>query len=179
MATVGLGIIAILLGILFEKMNAFLVGLTFGIAAVDQLPGDHGMYWKGLTTKGAIIGGFAGLVCALVLVILSPAVWVTVLGHAHAIFPYDHPALLSMPLAFPVIVVVSGSTAACAPRRSVMPSPTSLSAPRPVSVPPPLPVTDRKGTACPCGAVPVAQPSQRGSRYAPILPAARHALCAA
>mgnify|MGYP007127226292 CR=1 FL=1 len=41
------------------------------------------------------------------LVILSPAVWVTVLGHAHAIFPYDHPALFSMPLAFLVIVVVS------------------------------------------------------------------------
>ena len=40
-------------------------------------------------------------------VILSPAVWVTVLGHAQAIFPYDHPALFSMPLAFLVIVVVS------------------------------------------------------------------------
>ncbi len=39
--------------------------------------------------------------------ILSPAVWVTVLGHAQAVFPYDHPALISMPLAFLVIVVVS------------------------------------------------------------------------
>jgi len=109
MATVALGVIAILLGILFEKMNvAFLVGLTFGIAASTNFPVlIMAMYWKGLTTKGALLGGFAGLICALVLVILSPAVWVTVLGHAKAIFPYDHPALFSMPLAFLVIVVVS------------------------------------------------------------------------
>jgi cation/acetate symporter len=54
-----------------------------------------------------LAGGFVGLVTALVLVILSPAVWVTVLGNAQAIYPYDHPALFSMPLAFLVIVVVS------------------------------------------------------------------------
>ncbi len=60
-----------------------------------------------LTTRGALCGGFVGLITALLLVILSPAVWVTVLGHAQAIFPYDHPALFSMPLAFLVIVVVS------------------------------------------------------------------------
>ncbi|MCY1456078.1 Cation/acetate symporter ActP [compost metagenome] len=65
------------------------------------------MYWKGLTTRGAICGGLAGLVCALALVILSPTVWVTVLGHAEALFPYDHPALFSMPLAFVVLVLVS------------------------------------------------------------------------
>lgn len=108
-ATVGLGIIAILLGILFEKMNvAFLVGLTFGVAASTNFPVlIMAMYWKGLTTRGALYGGFAGLICALVLVILSPAVWVTVLGHDKAIFPYDHPALFSMPLAFGVIVLVS------------------------------------------------------------------------
>ncbi len=108
-ATVGLGIVAILLGILFEKMNvAFLVGLTFGVAASTNFPVlIMAMYWKGLTTRGALCGGFVGLITALLLVILSPAVWVTVLGHAQAIFPYDHPALFSMPLAFLVIVVVS------------------------------------------------------------------------
>ncbi|WP_375739812.1 cation acetate symporter [Pseudomonas boanensis] len=108
-ATVGLGVIAIGLGLLFEQMNiAFLVGLTFGVAASANFPVlIMAMYWKGLTTRGALWGGFAGLACALLLVILSPAVWVTVLGHAQAIFPYDHPALFSMPLAFLVIVVVS------------------------------------------------------------------------
>src|SRR3990167_8684209 len=109
MATVGLGIIAICLGILFEKMNvAFLVGLTFGVAASTNFPVlIMAMYWKDLTTKGALFGGLTGLVSAMLLVVLSPAVWVTVLGHAQAIFPYDHPALFSMPLAFLVIVVVS------------------------------------------------------------------------
>ncbi len=108
-ATVGLGIIAILLGILFEKQNvAFLVGLTFGIAASINFPVlIMAMYWKDLTTKGALAGGFVGLFTALTLVILSPAVWVSVLGNAQAIYPYDHPALFSMPLAFLVIVLVS------------------------------------------------------------------------
>ncbi len=108
-ATVCLGLVAIGLGLLFEQMNiAFLVGLTFGVAASANFPVlIMAMYWKGLTTRGALWGGLTGLVSALVLVILSPAVWVTVLGHAKAIFPYDHPALFSMPLAFAVIVVVS------------------------------------------------------------------------
>ncbi|OAI91889.1 cation acetate symporter [Pseudomonas putida] len=108
-ATVGLGLVAICLGLLFENQNiAFLVGLTFGIAASTNFPVLlMAMYWKGLTTRGALAGGFTGLVSALVLVILSPAVWVAVLGNAQAIYPYDHPALFSMPLAFLVTVVVS------------------------------------------------------------------------
>ncbi|MFC5695455.1 cation acetate symporter [Pseudomonas sp. GCM10022186] len=108
-ATVCLGLVAIGLGLLFEQMNiAFLVGLTFGVAASANFPVlIMAMYWRGLTTRGALWGGFTGLASALVLVILSPAVWVTVLGHAKAIVPYDHPALFSMPLAFLVIVVVS------------------------------------------------------------------------
>lgn len=108
-ATIGLGIVAIGLGILFEKQNvAFLVGLTFGIAASTNFPVlIMAMYWKGLTTRGALLGGFVGLASALTLVILSPAVWVAVLGNAQAIYPYDHPALFSMPLAFIVIVLVS------------------------------------------------------------------------
>ncbi|MDG9886550.1 cation acetate symporter [Pseudomonas sp. GD04058] len=108
-ATVGLGLVAICLGLLFENQNiAFLVGLTFGIAASTNFPVlIMAMYWKGLTTRGALAGGFTGLVSALVLVILSPAVWVAVLGNAQAIYPYDHPALFSMPLAFLVTVVVS------------------------------------------------------------------------
>ncbi|MFW3899178.1 cation acetate symporter [Pseudomonas bharatica] len=108
-ATVGLGLVAICLGLLFENQNiAFLVGLTFGIAASTNFPVlIMAMYWKGLTTRGALAGGFTGLVSALVLVILSPVVWIAVLGNAQAIYPYDHPALFSMPLAFLVTVVVS------------------------------------------------------------------------
>ncbi|MCP1645694.1 cation/acetate symporter [Pseudomonas citronellolis] len=108
-AVLGLGVLAIALGMLFEQVNiAFLVGLTFGIAASANFPVlIMAMYWKRLTTRGAIWGGLSGLVAALVLVVLSPTVWVTVLGHAKALFPYDHPALFAMPLAFGMIVLVS------------------------------------------------------------------------
>ncbi|AOE84840.1 cation acetate symporter [Pseudomonas sp. TCU-HL1] len=108
-ATVAIGLVAIGLGILFEQMNiAFLVGLTFGVAASANFPVlIMAMYWRGLTTRGALWGGLTGLVSAMALVICAPAVWVGVLGHEKALFPYDQPALFSMPLAFLVIIVVS------------------------------------------------------------------------
>ncbi|MBL0283655.1 MAG: cation acetate symporter [Zoogloea sp.] len=108
-ASVGLGLVAIVLGIAFEKMNvAFMVALAFGIAASANFPVlILSMYWKGLTTRGAIIGGYAGLVAAVLLVVLSKSVWVTVLGNAKAIFPYDQTALFSMPLAFLLTYIFS------------------------------------------------------------------------
>ncbi len=108
-ATVGMGIAAILLGILFKDQNvAFLVALAFGVAASVNFPVlILSMYWKDLTTRGALWGGLSGLVSAVTLVVLSPAVWKTVLGNKEAIFPYDHPALFSMTLAFLVTIVVS------------------------------------------------------------------------
>ncbi|WP_150429624.1 cation acetate symporter [Dechloromonas sp. CZR5] len=103
-ASVGIGLTAIALGILFKDQNiAFLVALTFGVAASVNFPVlILSMYWKGLTTRGALWGGIAGLVSAVGLVVLSPAVWVKVLGNAQAVFPYDHPAIISMTLAFVV-----------------------------------------------------------------------------
>ena len=108
-ATIVLGLIAVVLGILFEKMNvAFLVGLTFGVAASTNFPILLlSMYWKPLTTRGALAGGFVGLISAVSFVVLSKSVWVTVLGNEAEIFPYEHPALFSMPLAFLVTMVVS------------------------------------------------------------------------
>lgn len=108
-ATVCLGIVGIFLGILFEQQNvAFLVGLTFGIAASANFPVlIMAMYWKGLTTRGALIGGLFGLISALTMVILSKSVWVDVIGNAEAIFPYQHPALFAMPLAFLAIIFFS------------------------------------------------------------------------
>ena len=108
-ATIGIGIVAIVLGILFKDQNvAFLVALTFGVAASVNFPIlVLSMYWKGLTTRGALLGGLAGLVSSVGLVILSPAVWVKVIGNKAAIFPYDHPALFSMTLAFAVTIIVS------------------------------------------------------------------------
>ncbi len=101
-ASLGLGVLAVVLGIMFEKHNlAFLTGLTLGIAASANFPVLLlAMYWRGLTTRGAVLGILVGLVSALLFVILSKAVWVTVLGYPKPIFPYEQPALFSMPLAF-------------------------------------------------------------------------------
>lgn len=113
LATVGIGIVAVVLGILFKGQNlAFLVALAFGIAASSNFPVlVLAMYWKGLTTRGAIAGGLTGLLSAVVLVVLGPAVWKTVLGHDHAIFPWDNPALFSMPAAFLMAWIVSKADA--------------------------------------------------------------------
>jgi cation/acetate symporter len=101
-ASIVLGILAIGLGIAFEKQNvAFLVGLAFAIAASTNFPIILlSTYWKKLTTTGAVLGGALGLVSAVGLVILSPVVWVNILGYATPVFPFEHPALISMPLAF-------------------------------------------------------------------------------
>ncbi len=101
-ATIGLGIAAIVLGIVFEKQNvAFMVGLAFAIAASANFPILFlSMYWKKLTTRGAVIGGWLGLLTAIGLVILSPVFWVDVFGFGEAIFPYKYPALFSMTVAF-------------------------------------------------------------------------------
>ncbi|OIX97657.1 MULTISPECIES: cation acetate symporter [unclassified Pantoea] len=97
-----LGVVAIALGILFEKQNiAFMVGLAFSIAASCNFPIILlSMYWSKLTTRGAMVGGWLGLLTAVVLMILGPTVWVQVLGHATPVYPYEYPALFSMLVAF-------------------------------------------------------------------------------
>jgi cation/acetate symporter len=102
MATILLGVIAITVGIAFEKQNiAYMVGLAFAIAASANFPVLLlSMLWKGLTTRGAFIGGFIGLITAVVLVLIGPIVWVEIIGNAEPIFPYKYPALFSVTAAF-------------------------------------------------------------------------------
>jgi cation/acetate symporter len=101
-ATVVLGVLAIALGIEFEKINvAYMVGLAFAVAASANFPVLMlNMYWKRFNTTGAVLGGWLGLISAVVLTVLSPGIWVKVLEHKAAIFPYDSPALFSVPLGF-------------------------------------------------------------------------------
>ncbi|KFL35018.1 MULTISPECIES: cation acetate symporter [unclassified Sulfurospirillum] len=108
-STIALGIVAIILGIAFEKQNiAFMVGLAFAIAASANFPILFlSMFWKKLTTRGAVYGGSLGLFTAIVLVILSKAVWVDVLGNKTAIYAYENPALFSMSVAFIGIWIIS------------------------------------------------------------------------
>ncbi|WP_175978556.1 cation/acetate symporter ActP [Burkholderia sp. BCC1047] len=117
--TLVLGVLAIVLGIAFEKQNiAFIVSLTFSIAASSNFPVLLlSIYWRGLTTRGAVVGGTIGLVTAVTLTVLSPTVWVQVLGHAHAPYPYEYPALFSMAAAFVAIVAVSATDGSARARR--------------------------------------------------------------
>lgn len=102
MATVGLGLIAIVLGIAFEKMNiAFMIGLAFGVAAAANFPVlILSMYWKGLTTRGALWGGYGGVISSVLFVLLSKSVWVDVIGMKASLFPYTQPAIFCMPIGF-------------------------------------------------------------------------------
>ncbi|RRD91157.1 cation acetate symporter [Conchiformibius steedae] len=109
MATLALGVLSIVLGLAFENQNvAFMVGLAFAVAASANFPVLMlSMFWKGLTTRGAVVGGFAGLIGALLLIVLGPTVWVSVLHNEEAIFPYKNPAIFTIPLAFIVSWIVS------------------------------------------------------------------------
>ena len=97
-----IGIVAILLGFAFENQNiAFMVGLAFAIAASANFPIlILSIYWSKLTTRGAFIGGFIGLITAITLVVLSKTVWVDIFKFESAIFPYTQPALFSILAAF-------------------------------------------------------------------------------
>jgi cation/acetate symporter len=111
-ATFVLGVIAIGLGIAFESQNvAFMVGLAFAIAASANFPVlVASIFWDKMTTWGAFLGGFAGLITAVVLTVLSKAVWGDVLGHTIlgvdgkavpvGLISLDNPAIVSIPVAF-------------------------------------------------------------------------------
>jgi cation/acetate symporter len=102
--TIGLGILAVALGIVFEKQNiAFMVSLAFAIAASANFPVLFmSVLWKDCTTRGAVIGGFLGLISSVALTVVSPSVWEVTLGNpkGSALFPYTSPALFSMTIGF-------------------------------------------------------------------------------
>ncbi|MDZ5458863.1 cation acetate symporter [Azohydromonas lata] len=102
--TLTLGVLAVVLGIVFEKQNiAFMVSLAFAIAASANFPVLFmSVLWKDCTTKGAVIGGFLGLISSVGLTVVSPSVWEATLGNpkGSAWFPYTSPALFSMTIGF-------------------------------------------------------------------------------
>lgn len=101
-AAIVIGVVAVLLAYSFEKQNvAFMAGLALAVAASCNFPVlAMAIFWRGTTTRGAVIGGLVGLVSSVVLVVLSKTVWVAVFNFKAALFPYENPALFSMPLAF-------------------------------------------------------------------------------
>lgn len=104
LTTLALGVVAVVLGIAFEKQNiAFMVSLAFAIAASANFPVLFmSVLWKDCTTKGAVTGGFLGLISAVGLTVVSPSVWEAVLLNpkGSAWFPYSSPALFSITIGF-------------------------------------------------------------------------------
>jgi cation/acetate symporter len=108
-----IGALAIFGGIFAKSMNiAFLVALAFAVAASANLPSIlFSLYWKRFNTRGSIWSIYGGLISAIVLIVFSPAVS-TPLGSAKPLasamfptasfawFPYDNPAIVSVPLGF-------------------------------------------------------------------------------
>ncbi|OSI71586.1 MULTISPECIES: cation/acetate symporter ActP [Bradyrhizobium] len=101
-AAFAIGIVAVLLAYAFESQNvAFMAGLALSVAASCNFPVlAMAIFWRGTTTRGAVAGGVVGLVSSVALVVLSKTVWIAVFHFASAPFPYDNPALFSMPSAF-------------------------------------------------------------------------------
>jgi cation/acetate symporter len=107
-----LGVLAVTLGIVFEKQNiAFMVSLAFAIAASANFPVLFmSVLWKDCTTKGAVIGGFMGLMSSVGAHRgFSVGVGSHVLGNpkGSALFPYTSPALFSMAIGFVGIWIFS------------------------------------------------------------------------
>ena len=120
-AVVGLGVVAILLGIAFEKQNvAYIVALTFSIAACANFPIlVMSVFWGGLTTRGAVLGGYTGIFGSIILLIIGPTVWTKVLDMGPPIFPYDFPTFFVLPCVLIVAWIASvtdGSESAKAER---------------------------------------------------------------
>ena len=126
--TVFLGIFAVVLGVVFEKQNvAFMVMLAFAVACSANFPVLFmSVLWKDCTTRGAVAGGFVGLILSVTLTIMSPAVWEASFGNPKgtAMFPYASPAIFSMTSAFLVIWLVSlfDKSAQAAKERAAFPA---------------------------------------------------------
>jgi cation/acetate symporter len=108
---IGVGIIAMALGVAFKSMNvSFLVGWAFAIAASANLPAIFGIiFWKKATAKGIIASILAGLISSLILILLSQDTFTSVynLPNVTAPNPIGQPAIISVPISFITLVVVS------------------------------------------------------------------------
>ena len=108
-----IGALAIFLGIIFKGVNVtFLVGLAFAVAASANLPAIMMMlFWKGTTAKGITASIVTGIVSSLTLICFSPDLYKLYgLDPTTAPVPFSNPGIVSIPLSFIVLVVVSLAT---------------------------------------------------------------------
>jgi cation/acetate symporter len=103
------GVAAVALGILFKGQNvAFMVGLAFAIACSSNFPPLLlSIVWRRFNTAGAVASILSGSFLCVALIVLSPTIWVDLMGHAEAVFPLRNPAIVSMTVAFAIGIAAS------------------------------------------------------------------------
>jgi cation/acetate symporter len=110
-ASVVVGVLAMLFGIAFEKINVtFLVGWAFNVAASANLPAlVMLLFWKKTTKEGIAAGVFVGMASSLAWILTSPQAYKDVYGLSPslALAPFSQPGLVTIPLGFLVVAVVS------------------------------------------------------------------------
>ena len=108
-ATVVLGLFAILLGLAFKGQNvAFMVGLAFAVAASGNFPAIVlSIFWRRCTTQGAVAAIATGTLASLLLICVSPTIQIDMLGAESAWFPLKNPAIVTIPLAFAAGIAIS------------------------------------------------------------------------
>jgi cation/acetate symporter len=108
---VGVGVVAIVLGILFQKMNVnYLVGWAFSVAASANLPAlVMLLFWRGTTKQGLVAGVVVGMVSSLAWILLSGDTYKDVYGASadSALVPFSQPGIVTIPLGFVTLVAVS------------------------------------------------------------------------
>jgi cation/acetate symporter len=115
-ASIAIGAIAILAGLAFEGMNVtYLVGWAFAIAASANLPALLMLlFYKGTTKQGIITGVLLGTVSSVLWIALCPEMYKSMYGldPKNAWVPFSQPGIVTIPLSFLAILVVSKMTAA-------------------------------------------------------------------
>lgn len=108
-STLIFGVLAVLLGVLFKGQNvAFMVGLAFAVACSANFPALlMSIVWKRFTTAGAVSSILTGAFLSVLLIVISPTVWVDVLHKKEALFSIKNPAIVSMTAAFVIGILVS------------------------------------------------------------------------
>ena len=109
--SVVVGAVAILLGILFQDLNvSYLVGWAFSVAASANLPALVTiLFWKGVTRQGVVAGVTVGMISSLAWILLSADTFTKVYGLSadSAIVPFSQPGIVTIPLGFVTLIVVS------------------------------------------------------------------------
>lgn len=111
LASVVVGAIAIVLGILFQKMNVtYLVGWAFSVAASANLPAlIMLLFWKRTTKQGIAAAVLVGMISSLAWILLAGDTYKDVYGlkPEDSIIPFSQPGIVTIPLGFLTLIVVS------------------------------------------------------------------------